>query len=284
MLIDHLANNDAGIIVFNGDLLDSAHPTLAEIKELSQAFKKLAHKPVYLMSGNHEAVSRTESTYDYIDFYNVTPIKRTMLNLEGVDILLCDWHNIGTLKLSSADILISHYRSAMPGLYDEEVDTSEFANNYKLILLGDLHHRYSPLHHAHYTSSPYSIHFNKAPKDYGYINLTVSNGGYVWEYETLNLPNRRRLDVEYDDLATLGLNTSDLYSIHVTGTLEQLITLEDTPSIEYTKIPTISHAPASTTSLSDVPFIDALIEKVEAQMSDTSGLSRSIILELQGRI
>jgi len=288
LLINSLANSSADIIIFNGDLLNHAIPTLQEIEELNQAFISLERKEIYLLDGNHEAVTKDKSTYDYLMFKGPIEQRKRVhtLHIEDVTLLLCSWQDLDRLPVLKADILISHYRSAMEGLYGEEVDTSKFINNYKLVLLGDIHSRYSPNPHVFYTGSPYSISNTRDIRErFGYIELTTDKGEYSWKYIDLKLPQKIRIDLTFKEVKDFKPKPEHLYTLYVKGTLQELSTLNNTNNVIYKKLVELKSTVKSTTEPTDKPFIDTLVDKVVPQITGTPIQKRNtknIIVQLQG--
>jgi len=286
-LIQLLTTSDADIIIFNGDLLDYAIPTLEEIKELHEAFETLRDKTVYLLAGNHEAVNRESSTYDYLSFAGVSrPFSGSVnLTIDGVTLRLCDWGSISSLKdANGGDILITHYRSALEGLYGEEVQTADFINKYKLILLGDIHFRYNPLPHVFYTGAPYSIAATrKLSEEFGYIELTLDSGKYDWKYINLTLPQKVRIDLDFDRVKDFVPDPKHLYNLHVTGTIQELKTLENYDNVIFNKMVVLKEPTVVKKVVQEKTFIDALSEKVETQLDGCdSSRAKNILLQIQG--
>jgi len=288
-LISRLSVSDADIIIFNGDLLDHAIPTLEEIKELNDAFYKLtSDKEVWLLDGNHEAVDKLNSTYDYLSFANVKrPLNGSQeIVIDGVTIRLCGWNKIHQLQNEgSSDILISHYRSTMEGLYQEEVETSKFKDNYKLILLGDIHSRYSPSSHIFYTGSPYSISSVRNTKTkYGYIELLLDNKEYSWKYVDLVLPQKVKVSLEYSQIKDFKPRAEHLYTIEVTGTVQELKTLTNYDNISFVKKATISSNPPIVKKVAEgKSFLEKLSEKVEVEVDEKSKHKvKSILIQVEG--
>lgn len=286
-LIQILANSDADIIIINGDLLDYAIPTLEEIKELHDAFDVLSDKTIYLLAGNHEAVNRESSTYDYLSFAGVLKPEdgSQIIYVEDIGIKLCDWNQIHNLKFGGpSEILITHYRSALEGLYGEEVQTADFINKHELILLGDIHFRYSPLPHVFYTGSPYSIAATrKVSEEFGYIELTLDAGDYSWKYINLGLPQKVRIDLTFSHINDFKPNPKHLYNLHVTGTIQELKTLENYGNVFFTKVVELKEPIAVQNIAPEKTFIDNLSEKVETQIDGNhKHKTKSILVQIQG--
>lgn len=289
LLIDHLQQSDADIIIFNGDLLDIARPSLEEVKAITDALEALGDKEVYIVDGNHEAVTKQASTYDYLKLPNVHnhQNKSKLLTIEGVDIQLCGWSALHELPDLKADVLISHYRSAIEGLFEEEVDTSKFINNYGLILLGDIHSRYSPSSHIFYTGCPYPIqHIKDSREKFGYVSLVVDNGSTSWSYVDLDLPKKIRIDMTYKQLTEFDPNPEHMYKLFVSGTLDELRSLASTDKIRYVKVVTALLADPTTTAEPtepiDISFIDKLAKHVKQNLQVPAGKIRNVLNTLQG--
>ena len=289
LLIQHLEESDADVIIFNGDLFDYARPTLEEIQLVTQAMWALSDKQIHITAGNHEAVSKWLCTYDFLRLPNVITqsSKSKVIGFDDVCIQLCHWEVLSRLvELDPMDILITHYRSAMKGLYDEEVDTSKFINNYKLVLLGDIHSRYSPNPHVFYTGSPYSIsNIRDTRERFGYIELTTDKGEHSWKYKDLKLPQKIRVDLAFKEVKDFKPKPEHLYTLYVKGTLQELSTLNSTKNVIYKKLVELKSVVKSTTEPTDKPFIDTLVDKVVPQIKGTPTQKRNtknIIVQLQG--
>lgn len=242
LLIDELINKKPNIVVFAGDLLDKPNPTLEEQQLLLYAIHRLRARniTVKIISGNHEAVTGTTSTYDFIFPYDNTYVNKCRLyNLKSttpdLGIVLNGWT---TVKVSNHektdDILITHLR-ANHGLIKEEFNIKELSEKYSQVFMGDLHFRYSPYDNVHYTSSPYSTKFTDKPlSDYGYIMLdTVTKN---WMYIDLQLPCKVKIASKAKDVEKVikGLD-KHLIKVEVSGTLEELKTLKEYTNVIYVK-------------------------------------------------
>jgi DNA repair exonuclease SbcCD nuclease subunit len=285
-LIQHLADSDSSIIIFNGDLLDIARPTLEEIQALGKAFKTLSNKTIYLLNGNHEAVTKESSTYEYIPLPpNVEYVDQVKdLTINGINIRLVSWLGLEQLyDLKSVEILISHYRSKVDGLFDEEIETARFINSYGLCILGDIHFRHSPESHVHYTGSPYPVHYSKLSKDgYGYVELIINPKRYDWKYINLDLPKKIRLDIKASQFTNLKLNKKHLYKVHVTGTLDELSEIHTYPGMLLIKeIYDSNTNQQAILAAKDTNFFDSLTELVNNQMTIKTPKTKEILLKLQ---
>jgi DNA repair exonuclease SbcCD nuclease subunit len=267
LLFDELASDDSSIIILNGDIFDYANPTLEEIQVFYRNMKKLINKTVYIIPGNHEAVNKRISTFAFLPETSYTLVDQiTHLDIEGITLNLVSWNFIDHIQdTGKADILISHYRSTMPGLYSEEIDTDKFIHNYKLCILGDIHSRYTPNSKAIYTGCPYSINFTKSTENTGYLQLVIADGKYIHSYIDLNLPQKISVELTPDECRTYKFNPEHLYKVSVEGRLDELRTLPSRPYIIYQKqLVKHSNTPTEevTTFKKQLDFIDRLSREV----------------------
>ncbi len=280
LLIDTLAKSPQEIIIINGDLFDSARPTLEEIGAVQRALRILNNynKVVYIISGNHENVTKDKTTYDIMRFDVVYVDKPMTFYENGKVVRLCSHKDIGKLHLGEpCDILISHYRSKMEGLYDEEVDTS-FTKDYDLVILSDIHSRYHPSDNVYYTSSPYPTHYIRdSREEYGYMVVNVDDK--TFKYITLNLPKKIRLDIKYEDLPEVKINPEHLYKLHVSGTLDELRNVPTWENVTVVKEVLKIDTQAVTTK--DVDFFDLLTTQVNEQLRVKTSKTKEILVRLQ---
>lgn len=295
MLIDELIARKPFVIIFNGDLLDRAIPTLSEIRLLNQAFKSIITSGIrcVLLDGNHEAVNKESSTYDYLTFSDVEYIKNRVMHLNGVSLYLCSWSRLGTLRDNKADILVSHYRASMPGLYEAEIDIAEHYDNYKFGILGDIHDMYTPKDFPNftYTSSPYSISGVQKADNLGYIELDITAGSFSYTRVPLKLPQRFKYKVRASELKDFTPQSEHQYNLVVSGTIQELNALQRFPNVTYTKIPELVQGlsttdPTQTSSSVTVPFIDKLANHVALEVGKTTKQStiKEVLQEIQGAV
>lgn len=233
-LIAKLAVSKTNTIIFSGDLLDHARPTLEEIQLLNSQLKLLkdSGKTVYIISGNHENVTKESSTYDYI-VVNAIYVK----DLEIGKIRMLGWDTIKSKqypKSLNKSVLITHLRCNI-GLIQEEYPILELSTKYNIVFMGDIHQRYSPYNNVHYTSSPYSTKFSNKPiSGYGYIELDSST--LAWKYIDLDLPSKVKRICKFKDIKKVlkGLE-KHLVKLEVSGTTAELQSLVDTNNVLYVK-------------------------------------------------
>lgn len=283
-LIQILIVSDVDTIIFNGDLFDAARPTLEEIKLVTESLQLLHRKKIYIIPGNHEAVTKNANTYDYILLPIAVIPTNHILTYDNLTIRLCPWADIHTLKdHKGGNILISHYRSAIEGLFEEEVDTSQFLPNYELVLLGDIHSRYSPHPNVFYTGCPYPIHHTKdLSEKYGYVELDITDDKYSWEYKDLELPKKVRVDLKFEEVKDFKPSALHLYKVNVSGTLDELSTLSSYANVAYVKFITQKPALLAESLVKpDLNFVDTLTANVSLQIQTPQAKIRNILNELQ---
>lgn len=242
LLINELIAAKPHIILFAGDLLDHARPTLEELQLLYFAIAKIEAEgiKVVIIDGNHEALTENTSTYDLIMNHSKHYIKGSYLyNVKcknpNTGIRAIGWTNVKQVEhKKSSNILVSHLR-ANHGLLKEEYDIKHLSESYELVFLGDLHFRYSPYKNVHYTSSPYSTKFTESKlNDYGYVMLESNDS--TWQYVDLNLPCKVKRSCWAKDISkTLEGLDNHLVKLEVKGTLEELQNLPVLGNVIYVK-------------------------------------------------
>ena len=243
LLIDELIAAKPQIIIFAGDLLDVARPSIEELGLFYSALAKLEGNgiKVRIIDGNHEALTESTSLYDYIMpddkryvkdgyIYHIRNVAQPNLGIR-----LSGWTSVKTAKHEDGHVLITHLR-ANHGLLKEEYDIKHLSETYGTVFMGDLHFRYSPYDNVHYTSSPYSTKFtDKSLSDYGYIMLETQD--YSWEYINLNLPCKVKAKCICADVPELiKHNKKHLLKLEVSGTLEELESLPIEDNVIYQKV------------------------------------------------
>ena len=296
LLIDELITKAPSIVVFAGDLLDKPNPTLEEQQLLMYAINKLESNKisVKIIAGNHEAVTASTSTYDFILPYSSNHVNIGRLyNLKlavntDLGIVLKGWTTVKTSShTKTEDILITHLR-ANHGLIKEEYNIKELSECYSQVFMGDLHFRYSPFDNVHYTSSPYSSKFTDKPlTDYGYIMLDSSNK--TWKYIDLQLPCKVKRACKASELdKTLNGLEKHLVKLDVSGTLEELNKLPLLDNIIYNK-EVIDVTQVQISTQVQAGTLDALEDYIVAsgftdKYPNSSGKIKDVINNLKGKL
>lgn len=255
-------------VIINGDLLDSAKPTIKEI-QLAQLFidTLAVHSDVVLLDGNHEGVdvAKKLSTYDFVRMHNCVHTKDCVVIREGVNIRLTSWSHLKALtKQSIADVLITHVRCDLPPHITAERDM-KFLDNYKLCILSDIHSKHSPNSNSHYTNSPYAVNFNSANPNGSYIELNVNNGKFSWKYIDLQLPQKVKLVGNVKDFKEFLPKEENMYKVVVTGTIEELRTLRAYRNVKYFKV-----IKQITSSVEEIPETVDLLELLVNNVAKTN--------------
>lgn len=239
-LIHYLVDKKYDAVVISGDLFDFARPTLEEQKVVTDGIRSLSSASrVYIIAGNHEAVTKNESTYDFIDLSKYAIVtKLSTVNFDGVMCTLCDWLSLDELKKTKGtDLLLSHWRSNY-GFITEEIDTQAIAKKYNKVILGDIHHRHSPLDNVHYCGSPYSTKFVSPGDDkFGYIELDTETLEHT--YVDLSLASKYKFKCTVQEVENIvKQHSGNLLRLSVVGTTNELSKLpKDYIDVIYNLIP-----------------------------------------------
>lgn len=227
--------------IFVGDLFDKARPSLEEIKYVTE-FLEGINNPI-IIDGNHEAVTKTLSTYDYINIPNIRYIPNGRLTIDGVVLHFLGWTRLHIRRdIPKCDILFSHFRGNI-GIIKEEINVQELAKKAKIVVAGDIHKQLTIEPNVYYTSSPYDIHYTKQPCEGGYIELELNNGEFKLNRKSLNLPRKVKLVLKPSEVHRIDFEgVTDRLFIEVTGTLEELERLPKHNLVKYStkiELPTI---------------------------------------------
>jgi DNA repair exonuclease SbcCD nuclease subunit len=222
-------------VVLAGDTFDKSRPNLEEI-HLLQTFCDRIKCPILIIDGNHEAIGNTgKTTFDCLRFDSASfePLVR------HDNVTFVGWSRRDCLAdLAPNDVLISHLRANHGPYIKEEVDFSAFKDNFKLIILGDIHTECRPYPNVVYTTSPYSINFENytKPPDHGYGIVTVGEE-LKYEYRKVKLPSKYKLETTTKSLPKVleTLDKQHKYRITVVGLPSELIGVQDTELITYVK-------------------------------------------------
>ena len=232
-----LSEGHYDMVVLNGDLFDKARPSLEEIKALRSMIEGLTPQ-VYIISGNHESVNITNklSTYDFIGSFGCDLVKDTNIIIEGYKIRMTSWSHISALGLhDGSDILISHLRSDLPPFIKAE-RSMEFVHDYQVVILGDIHDKYSPYSNTHYTNSPYSTKFSSSEPTGSFIELTLDGSEVDWQYVDTNLPQKIKLVQTVEEYKAQNFNTDNIYKVVVEGTLQEVRNLNSPKNVQLTRV------------------------------------------------
>lgn len=270
LLCKTISAKEYDIVIFIGDLLDKARPSLEEIALLTEGLSYIKSRKIVL-DGNHEAVSKSTCTYDYIDIPDLEYQEFTQMNIEGVSLFLMGYKRLKDyLLVPKSDILLSHFRSNF-GIIKEEADTESIAKKANTVFLGDIHQRHSPLSNVFYTGSPYGIHFSKEQHKQGYIELEISNKEYKYTYCDLDLPTLVIKDIEAKDASTLDPK-DNILRVRVKGSSEELEALPNIPNVQY--ITSLVLREVQTQVISKTDILESLIHIVGDDKESRNLLTR----------
>jgi DNA repair exonuclease SbcCD nuclease subunit len=257
-LFNILAKDDSQIIVLNGDIFDRSKVTYEEISVFYQALKKIQHKRIFVIAGNHEEFSSSSTIFDFLPEVGMfTYVKHGILQFRDYSIRLVGHPYLKEIcnATTKTDYLFSHYRSKIQ-FADEEVDNDCVSNTYRFVILSDIHYPYNPCDNIIYTSSPYSIHFEDTETTYGYLTFEY-DGEHKVEFKQLDLPSKKKVIFDTADSdevipAVKKLDSKHRYNVVVQGyrnkTLEKLLS-------------TYNH-------VAKISFVDSL-EEIENAEDDT---------------
>ena len=235
-LFTTLANDGSDIVVLSGDIFDKAVATLFEIAVFFEGIDilKSAGKEVVIIDGNHEELSKDQTTFDMLPHEGFKRIKADCIEFDYCYVWLVGHPHIKYLESPDFpmirdrdNILISHYRSDI-GFAPEEIDNSKISDMFSDVILSDIHFKLQPADNIRYTSSPYGITYT-TKKEYGYVQLLIEEDTYEIRDIELNLPSKEKITVKKDELddTLAGLDDQNRYKIEVIGesdteTLEKL--------------------------------------------------------------
>ena len=267
-------------VVLAGDLFDKARPTLEE-QELLQRFVNIiatSHTDVLIISGNHEKVDKTTSTFDLITVANAEVIKTQHVVWHGYSVYIADWFHIHTLKDEKADLAISHLRCNVPPHIKEEISLEEFRHNYKRIVLGDIHQLYCPYPNICYTGSPFDIHFGKARQIRGYMSVTFGDAISI-KHKTLDLPRKMKFNLDPSVYKTYPFRDDNLYKVQVTGTDAELENLPQHENVELQRTLLVSSQELDHVTDDDllVKLSDAVVTGLDIQDSTDKHKAKQIL-------
>lgn len=283
-LITQLSIKKYDIVIFLGDLFNNPRPTLEEIQLLQFSISKLNQVGIrtIVIDGNHEAVTKSSSTYDYLKIEGLEYLPYNRLDVEDVSIQTLGYSNLDKYVVTNkSDILLSHFRSNF-GIIKEEISTKDVSKKANTVILGDIHQKYSPLPNVHYTGSPYSIHFTREPHDYGYIELNIDSGTYKFDHVVLNLPSKRiavASSTSVSDIEKCIQNPEDLIRIRVHGSSKELEQLPTIPNVTYVTSLILQEQESNVKNYTSTDILETLILAV----GDTK-VSRNILTNIYKEI
>ena len=215
-----------------GDLLDSTNINLCTL-EVLKSFVNLINVDVYYLNGNHERINQNEYLLDFLDIGMKPLLKHFTLHNTAITAL--NHNETFEAPHLSSDILLGHFRWSLPTFWGQKGELSKkdlikVVNNYKDIILGDIHAEYQPEDNVTYINQPYSHKYlPQSPK--GLVELQITEEGYEIIRHHLDLPNKILLTCKFNELEDILANLDDkhLYKIRVSLDINEVESLP-TPS------------------------------------------------------
>jgi metallophosphoesterase superfamily enzyme len=209
-------------IILAGDVFDKNVPSLADI-QLFYQFIAAVHKTVLVIEGNHD-----QTVFDYLPEKGF--IYCSQPTLVNSSLLLVGHRHLESLQEhlktnSHPDLtLVSHARCTVAPLFYEETSIAALAENFKYVLLGDIHTAPDlPYKNVHYTTSPSNIHFTPLePWTHGVLKFSVTDGP---KFLALDLPSKSLVVCKtFQEAKSLLMltGTTNYRKVRYTGTEEEL--------------------------------------------------------------
>jgi len=240
-LFTWLSKQDAEVIFILGDTFDVNKPSLDEISLFYEGISLLYNKKVYLIDGNHEAITSDISVFDKLPQVGFTYIKNDIIKIEGIRIYLVSWTRLRALpKLIKGGLsslpkcLMTHIRCTVPPHIKEELPLAPIVKAFNTVVAGDIHMTgYKPFDNMYYTGQPYSTHY-KVKGLHTVLGLTFDRRGLKVEQLYTTFPNKVLITTTANDVPKL--NNTDLFKVRVSGTITELEELKDKGNIIYDKV------------------------------------------------
>jgi len=285
ILVD--VSDTVDLTILGGDIFDNPQPSLKELNLFYTNLRKFKN-PVTIISGNHENIDKTLSTFNLIPELYFEYVDYKILSTKKTDIYLCSHKNLKDLYgirrelKDKQNLLLTHVRCSVPPHIKEEVDCKFLASAFDLVISGDIHFKYSPFDNFHYAGQPYSTTYKQE----------VSNGYFIidtdtldFEYQELHLPSKIKYEVPIDGLKKLQLSDNNLYKIRVSGGIEELQDLpKDNGNVTYEKIVITNESTEDKEALNVTDGRLNIIEVLMDTVKETYGLGEDLMETGRGLI
>lgn len=191
----------ADMLVVAGDIFDTPRPSLDEVSLFTHFLCNNAHKNTSIITGNHEMLSKQESSLDHlfnlIHDYGCKLITDPCTH-NGLDFLPYNYlKRFPKCIAKNSDTLITHVRGAIAPHVVPEIDLELF-KEYDTVLTGDLHH-YHEQKNLLYPGSPLTTSFVRKDGIKKGIVLFDTNTK-THDFIDLGLPQLRREVVQEPEL------------------------------------------------------------------------------------
>lgn len=264
-------------LVLLGDQLDDIQLRPDELKLflLLLSELELAGVEVFLVSGNHETIKTGESIIDYL------LVNRLFSNIHYRDIVML-YHQLpdGTqvnIHLRNHDslentagvgippddfnLLCTHVRCDINQFITAEADLVELVTGFDACVAGDIHSDVSSPEGIVYTNNPINLEFEHEPKT-GFLEITIrGKGDYSINRIATDFAKLIRIDCAASEWAeakaTVEANPTHFYSVRMTGTPDELRSLDGKPdNCKIEKKPTTSVVRVADASMKDLDSSD----------------------------
>ena len=215
------------ILILSGDIFDKPKPTYEELAVFYDFLEELKEDfDIYVIAGNHEELSKKKTLFDYIPQHNFTYIKYSHMYINDITLTLVGHPYLELIdidyEMGEKKILISHYRSDI-GFAEAEIDNNMVSEKYDMTILSDIHYDYEPYENIIYTSSPYSIHFEKTHVWHGFVKLEITENDYKVSRIATDFGykvSKELLNTEVKDYLLAFVEEDTFYNLKITGELD----------------------------------------------------------------
>jgi len=207
-------------IIIAGDLLDVAKPSLEEVGLMYDFLSRL-EKPIVLIPGNHELLSKSKDCFELIQNmladlnveYHEDFITRNGIDFIPYNVLKSKWPK------TSSKVAITHVRGEIPPHVEPEIPLERF-DRYDKVFAGDLHSYKNSQRNIYYPGSPMVTSFHREPTKGSNGVFLINPTTFEHEWIELDLPQliRKKVVGEHDMVPTEYHHT--IYEIE--GDLETL--------------------------------------------------------------
>jgi len=232
-----LAKIEHDILILGGDFFDKK-PSIEEVSVLLQ-FIESHPKPIYMISGNHEASTKYETFLEALnpitnDWFKLM-LDPEVLETSEFNICFFSYQHIKAgieppvPSTNKPSILVTHARGDI-AFAEPEYDFSRFSK-YDLVLIGDLHtyHQEKRFPNVWYPGSPYTITFHKEQTPHG-VFLVDTDKSLIPSFIELELPQLVKLEVGVDDEVPIT-NKKDCVVLEYSGTAEELSKISNSENV-----------------------------------------------------
>ena len=238
------------MIVIAGDLLhthERLHTTvLNKAHDFVDAMRNIT--TTYILVGNHDYISNTQFLTDshwmnsMKKWDNVVIVDRVMhQNINGQSFIFIPYVYPGRFVEAlqtfgddsvwkSADCIFAHqeFQGCKMGAI-VSVDGDKWSLNHPLVVSGHIHSRQQPQENIYYSGTPLQHAFGESEKNVVAYFEFSKEGAYELEEIELNLPRKKIVYLDVDDVDTFKIpNSDDKLRVTVSGNYDQFKALKKT--------------------------------------------------------